>query len=147
MEVILTEDVTHVGEMGQVVSVAPGFGRNYLIPQGLAIPATTSNKKQLNHQLADIERRKVAEQIEARKLLGHIDGVAITIPKRAGEDDILFGSVTNREIAAVLLEEGHAIDRKQVMLTRPIGELGIYEVPIKLASGVLAHVKVWVVAL
>lgn len=147
MEVILTEDVRHVGEMGQVVKVAPGYGRNYLIPQGLAIPATTSNKKQLEHQLADIERRKVKSQEEARKILGDIHGVSITIPKRSGAEDILFGSVTAREIAMVLSEQGHAIDRKQVMLDRPIGELGIYEVPIKLASGVSAYVKVWVVAL
>ncbi|MEZ4461036.1 MAG: 50S ribosomal protein L9 [bacterium] len=147
MEIILTEDVRHVGEMGQVVKVAAGYGRNYLIPQGLAIPATTGNKKQLEHQLADIERRKVKAQEEARKILGTIDAVSITIPKRAGADDTLFGSVTTREIATLLSEQGHKIDRKQVMLDRPINELGIYEVAIKLASGVSAHVKVWVVAL
>ena len=147
MEIILTEDVRHVGEMGQVVKVAAGYGRNYLIPQGLAIPATTGNKKQLEHQLADIERRKLKAQEEARKILGTIDAVSITIPKRAGADDTLFGSVTTREIATLLSEQGHKIDRKQVMLDRPINELGIYNVAIKLASGVSAHVKVWVVAL
>ena len=147
MEIILTEDVRHVGEMGQVVKVAAGYGRNYLIPQGLAIPATTGNKKQPEHQLADIERRKLKAQEEARKILGTIDAVSITIPKRAGADDTLFGSVTTREIATLLSEQGHKIDRKQVMLDRPINELGIYNVAIKLASGVSAHVKVWVVAL
>lgn len=147
MEIILTEDVRHVGEMGQVVKVAPGFGRNFLIPQGLAIPATTGNKKQLEHQLAEIERRKAKAQAEARKLLGEIEGISITIPKRAGADDVLFGSVTSREIATVLSEQGHKVDKKQVMLDRPLNELGIYDVAIKLASGVSATVKVWVVAL
>ncbi len=147
MEVILKEDVKNLGEMGEVVKVAPGYGRNFLIPKGLAVLATPGNKKQLQHQLADIARTKAAQQAEARKLLGELEGVSITIPKRAGEEDRLFGSVTNREIADVLTQQGHKIDRRQIDLEKPINELGIYEVPVKLASGIFANVKVWVVAL
>jgi large subunit ribosomal protein L9 len=147
MEVILKEDVKNLGEMGEVVKVAAGYGRNFLIPKGMAVLATTGNKKQLEHQLAEIEKAKAVQQAEARKLLGEIDGVSITIPKRAGDEDKLFGSVTSREVADVLTQQGHKVDRRQVDLDRPISELGIYSVPVKLASGIQAHVKVWVVAL
>jgi large subunit ribosomal protein L9 len=147
MEIILKEDVKNLGEMGEIVKVAPGYGRNFLIPKGLAVLATAGNKKQLQHQLADIARTKAAQQAEARKLLGELNGVSITIPKRAGDEDRLFGSVTNREIADVLTQQGHKIDRRQIDLEKPINELGIYEVPVKLASGIFANVKVWVVAL
>ncbi|QED27005.1 50S ribosomal protein L9 [Microvenator marinus] len=147
MEVILKEDVKNLGEMGEVVKVAAGYGRNFLIPKGMAVLATMGNKKQLEHQLAEIEKAKAVQQAEARKLLGEIDGVSITIPKRAGDEDKLFGSVTSREVADVLTQQGHKVDRRQVDLDRPISELGIYSVPVKLASGIQAHVKVWVVAL
>jgi len=147
MEIILTEDVPKLGEMGEVVSVAPGYGRNYLIPQGLAIPATSGNKKQLDHQLAQIEARREEERAAAREILGSIDDVSITIPKRVTEEDKLYGSVNAREVAEVLVGQGHDVDRKQVVLEQPLRELGIYDVPIKLASGIYAHVKVWVVAM
>jgi len=147
MEVILKEDVKNLGEMGEIVKVAAGYGRNFLIPKGMAVLATSTNKKQLEHQIGEIERAKALQQEEARKILGQIDGISITIPKRAGEEDKLFGSVTNREIADVLTQQGHKIDRRQVDVDRGINELGIYEVPVKLASGIHAKVKVWVVAL
>ena len=123
MEVILKEDVKNLGEMGEVVKVAAGYGRNFLIPKGMAVLATTGNKKQLEHQLAEIEKAKAVQQAEARKLLGEIDGVSITIPKRAGDEDKLFGSVTSREVADVLTQQGHKVDRRQVDLDRPISEL------------------------
>ena len=102
MQVILTEDVPKLGEMGEIVSVSPGYGRNYLIPQGLAIPATSGNKAQVRHQLGDIERRKGLEREAARGTFEKLDGQSITVPKRAGEEDKLYGSVTNREIAEIL---------------------------------------------
>lgn len=147
MEVILTEDVPKLGEMGEIVSVTPGYGRNYLIPRGMAIPATRANKAEVEHNLAQIERRKEAERQAAQGLLKKLDGLSITVPKRAGDDEKLYGSVTNREIADLLNQQGHELDRKQVILEQPIQELGIYLVPIKLASGIYANVKVWVVAL
>ncbi len=147
MEVILTEDVRNLGEMGEIVKVKPGYGRNYLIPQGLAMPATSGNRAELEHRMAQIEKRKAQQQEEARKIVGEIDGISITIPKRAGEEDKLFGSVTSREIADVISQQGVEVDKRQIELVRPIGELGIYQVPVKLASGVFAHVKVWVIAM
>lgn len=147
MQIILTEDVKNLGEMGQIVEVADGYGRNFLIPQGMALPATTSNKKALNHQIARIEARREKERAAAREILGTIDGVSVTIPMRVGDQDRLFGSVTNRDIAAALAQQGVDVDRKQIDLDSPISELGIYEVAIKLASGIYANIKVWVVAM
>ena len=146
MDVILTTDVENLGEMGEIVKVAPGYGRNFLIPKGFALPATLSNRKQLNHLVAQVERRKERERQEALGVLGQLDNLSITISKQVGEADKLFGSVTNREIADQLVAAGFAIERRQVILQRPLGELGIYHVPVKLASGVTANLRVWVVA-
>ncbi len=147
MQIILCEDVPNLGEMGDVVEVKPGYGRNYLIPQGLAILATRGNKAKLDHDLAEIERRKQEEREAARGAFDALDGQSITIPKRAGDEDKLFGSVTNREIADVLAAQGFEVDRRMVVLEQPIQELGIYLIPIKLASGIYAKTKVWVVAM
>ncbi len=147
MDVILTEDVAKLGEMGEIVSVAPGYGRNFLIPRGMAIPATNSNRAQVNHHLAEIEKRKTEERAAAQGLLAKLSGVSVTVPKRSGDEEKLYGSVTNREIADLLIQQGHEVDKKMVVLEQPINELGIYLVPIKLASGIYAHVKVWVVSL
>lgn len=147
MEVILTEDVPKLGEMGEIVSVAPGYGRNYLIPQGLAIPATSGNKNQITHEIDLIEQRKEREREAAQGVLEELDGISITIPKRASDEDSLYGSVNAREIADVLEQQGHEVTRKMVVLEQPIDELGIYRVPIKLASGIYADVDVWVIAM
>ena len=147
MDVILTEDVHKLGEMGEIVSVAPGYGRNYLIPRGMAIPATNSNRAQVDHHLAEIEKRKQDERKAAQGLLATLNGVSVTVLKRAGDEEKLYGSVTNREIADLLTLEGHDVDKRMVVLEQPIQELGIYLVPIKLASGIYANVKVWVVNL
>lgn len=147
MEVILTEDVPNLGEMGEIVEVANGYGRNYLIPQGMAEPATAARKRQIEHRIAVIDARKEKEREEARGMLGDIDGVSISVPSRVAEGDKLYGSVTARDIAEVLNQQGHDVARKQVQLDEPIGELGIYEIPIKLASGIFAHIRLWVVAM
>lgn len=147
MQVILTEDVRNLGEMGEIVDVKPGYGRNFLIPQGLAVPATSRHKSKLDHQLAEIERRKALEQEEARKIVGDIDGISVTIPKRASDEDKLYGSVTDREIAEVVSQQGTAVEAKQIVMDSAIGELGIYKVPVKLASGIFAEVTVWVIAM
>lgn len=147
MQVILTEDVKNVGDMGEIVEVADGYGRNFLIPKGLALPATSGNRKQLEHQMRLIEKRREAEREAAREILGDIDGISITIPMRVGDSDRLYGSVTNRDIATALSQQGVEVDRKQIEIDRPLSELGIYQVPIKLASGIFANVRVWVVAM
>jgi large subunit ribosomal protein L9 len=146
MDVILTEDVSNLGEMGEIVSVAPGYGRNFLIPRGMAIPATNANKAQVAHHLAEIDKRKADERAAAQGMLKALQGVSVTVPKRAGDEERLYGSVTNREIADLLAAQGHTVDKKQVVLEQPINELGIYLVPIKLASGIYANIKVWVVS-
>lgn len=147
MEVILTEDVKNLGEMGEIVVVAPGYGRNYLIPKGLALPASAARKKELEHKRAQIELKKEKERAAALGIRGKIDGVSITIAKRVSEGNSLYGSVTEREIADVLASEGHSVERRQVQLDAHLDELGVYKVAIKLASGVYAEVRVWVVAM
>lgn len=147
MEVILLEDVRNLGEMGEIVDVANGYGRNYLIPQGLAEPATAARKNQIEHQIAVIESRREKERAAAQEIVGDIDGVSISVPSRIAEDDQLYGSVTARDVADVLAQQGIEVDHKQVELDEPVRELGIYKVPIKLASGVYAHIRLWVVAM
>lgn len=147
MEVILLEDVRNLGEMGEIVDVAPGYGRNYLIPQGLAEPATASNKSQIEHQLGIIEARKEREREEAQGILGEIEGVSISVPARVTDEDRLYGSVGRRDVAETLKQQGFDIDRKQVMMDQPVDELGIYEIPIKLASGIYANIRLWVVVM
>ena len=147
MEVILLEDVRNLGEMGEIVDVADGYGRNFLIPQGMAEPATASKKNQIDHQLSVVEARKQRERHEAQGVLGELDGISISVPSRVAEGAELYGSVSKRDIADVLGHEGHDVTHKQVELDEPIGELGIYKVPIKLASGIYAHVRVWVMAM
>ncbi|MGM0555070.1 MAG: 50S ribosomal protein L9 [Myxococcota bacterium] len=147
MEIILLEDVRNLGEMGEIVDVSPGYGRNYLIPQGLAEPATVSNKSQVEHQLGIIEARREREREEAQGILSEIEGVSISVPARVTDEDKLYGSVGPRDVAETLKQQGHDIDRKQVMLEQPIDELGIYEVPIKLASGIYANIRLWVVVM
>lgn len=147
MQVILTEDVANVGEMGEVVKVSAGYGRNYLIPQGLALPATHGYAKRIQHERDRIEKRKAREREEALKVVGDIDGISITIPMRVGEANKLFGSVGTRDISAALDSQGIKISRKQIQLARALSELGIYKIPVKLASGVFASVRVWVVAM
>jgi large subunit ribosomal protein L9 len=147
MQVILKEDVPNLGDMGEIVKVAAGYGRNYLIPQGLAVLATDSNTKQVQHEIALIEQRKERQRQAALGVLKHIDNIAVTIPMRAGESDKLFGSVTSRDIAEALTEQsGQKIERKHIALARPFTELGVYKVEVKLASGVKTTVRVWVVA-
>ncbi len=147
MQVILTEDVPNLGDMGEVVKVAPGYGRNFLIPKGMALPASNNNAKQLQQEIARIERLKLEQREAALLILKDVDGVSVTIAMRAGDNDKLFGSVTNRDIAQALEQQGTKVDKKQVQLDRALTELGIYQVRVKLASGVHAQIKVWVVAL
>jgi large subunit ribosomal protein L9 len=146
MKVILSQDVEQVGKAGTVLEVADGFGRNYLIPRGFALPATARSINQVEHQ-----KRIVADQIaknrkDAEGLKARLEDVACKITREAGEEDKLFGSVTVRDIADVLAEEGFEIDHRKVILDQPIKHLGVFTVEVKLATDVVAKVKVWVVA-
>ena len=145
MKVILRSDVERLGSAGDVVSVAAGYARNFLLPRGFAVAATDGNV-----QLIEIEKKRLAkDQVrlkeEAAALAKELEQVSLTISKQAGEEDKLFGSVTNMEIAEALAKENHEIDKRKIILEEPIKALGIYTVPVKLHTEVTANVKLWVV--
>lgn len=146
MNVILTESVEGLGNIGDLVKVKPGFARNFLVPKGLAVEANTRNVKELEHQKRQMERKaqKVAQDAEAIK--ARIEAVQCVLAHRAGEEGKLFGAVTSKEIGDKLAAAGVEIDRKKIQLPEPIKALGDYQVPIKLAAGVVANIKVSVVA-
>lgn len=144
MRVILKQEVYNLGEAGDVVTVRPGYGRNYLIPRGLAIPANEGSIAQVEHQkrVGEAIKRK---QLGAAKDLGtRLEGIAVTIRREAGEDDRLFGSVTNRDVADALVAEGIAVDRRTIHLDEPIRAIGLFTVPVRLHREVTANVKVYV---
>jgi large subunit ribosomal protein L9 len=143
--VILTQDVDNLGKAGELVSVRPGYGRNYLVPRGLAVSATVRNKNRLEHEKAQIEKRVAKERATATELAGRINGMTLQFERQVGEDEKLFGSVTSRDIAEQLKRANLEIDHRWVALDQPVKALGKYEVPVKLAAGVVATLKFWVV--
>ncbi|TVQ96769.1 MAG: 50S ribosomal protein L9 [Deltaproteobacteria bacterium] len=147
MEIILTEDVPNLGSMGDLVKVKPGYGRNYLIPRGFAVLATRGNRRHLDHVMRQIEDRKAKLRVGAEAKAGALRDTAITIARQAGDDDRLFGSVTNRDIEAALEALGHPIERRRILVKEPIKTLGIYHIPLKLHADVTVNLPVWVCAL
>jgi large subunit ribosomal protein L9 len=145
MQVILTQDVENLGKAGEVVSVRPGYGRNYLVPRGFAVTATVHNKNRLAHEKAVIERKVAKERATANELASRINGMTLQFERMVGEDEKLFGSVTSRDIAEQLKKANVEIDHRWVQLEQPIKALGKYEVSIRLAAGVVAQLKFWVV--
>jgi large subunit ribosomal protein L9 len=144
MEVILREDIEKLGARGQVVKVAAGYARNFLLPKRLAVAATESNKK-IVEQERQAHLRKEAKAVgEAQDLAKLMLGVAITIKQKAGEADQLFGSVTSKDIADALASKGYEIDRRKIQLAEPIKQLGEYTVPIRLHKDVTADISVLV---
>jgi large subunit ribosomal protein L9 len=142
VKVILKENIETLGHIGDIVKVAPGYARNYLLPKGLAIEATLKNAKALDHAKRQMEykKNKVLEQVKA--LAAKIEGIALTLTHQAGEGDKLFGSVTNMELAEKLQSLGIDIDRKKILLAEPIKHLGEFTVAIKLHPEVSANLKV-----
>ena len=145
MQVILKEAVGKLGEEGDMVSVADGYARNYLIPRDLAIEATGKNRRTLEHEKLMESNRAVKEKRDAERLAGELANLSCTIHMQAGENDRLFGSVTSLDIAAALEEQGIEIDRRKIVLDEPIKELGVFTVPAKIHPDVTANIKVWVV--
>lgn len=145
MKVILQETVANVGEAGEVVDVAGGFGRNFLIPQGKAVAATPRNVKLLAAQRRVIQDRLRKTKKEAEDLAARLRAVPCVIARRAGEEEKLFGSVTSQDIADFLKEKGVEIDRKKIELEGPIKTLGEHQVPIKLHPQVTEMIAVKVV--
>ena len=145
MELLLKQTIEHLGRVGDVVKVKNGYGRNYLLPLGLAVTVTKAN-------VADIERARAQALAEEEARIGTLKELAqklaetsITIEGRANAEGHLFGSVSTAQIAAALRDKGLAIDERQIRLTAPLKEIGVVDVPVHLHAGVEATVKVWVV--
>lgn len=145
MQVILTEDVANLGKSGELVAVKPGYGRNYLIPQGLAVAATKNNIARVQHTKKVIAERQAKARAAAEATAGKLGSVTVQIERAVGEGDKLFGSVTTKDIAEALAAQGHQVDKKSIVLADPIKALGQYTVDVKLSSGIAAQIKVWVV--
>ena len=146
MEVILREHVDNVGRRGEVVKVADGYARNYLLPRKLALLATDGNKKQIERERAKFDALEAEEQKVAEALAGRLAGVEIAIARKVGETEALYGSVTTSDIAEALAAKGFDIDRRKMQLAEPIKKLGEYDLPVKLHRDVITHLKVKVVA-
>ena len=142
MKVILTADLPHVGKPGQVVDVANGYGRNYLIPRGFAIPATPSNERSLAQQQKARSAREARDKAEAEALAGQLQALALSITKKTGEGERLYGSVTSMDIADLLKGQGILLDRRRIVLDTPLKTLGTHRVPIRLHPEVVAEVEV-----
>jgi large subunit ribosomal protein L9 len=145
MQVILKQRLENLGHAGEVVSVKPGYARNYLIPQGFAYEATEANLRRIERERAQIEKRGAEEVTEARERAGKIEGTSVTFSARAGEEGKLFGSITSADIAEKLAEQGIESDRRQIVLDEPLKALGVFAVPIRLHAEVRPEIKVWVI--
>jgi large subunit ribosomal protein L9 len=142
MEVILKEDVSKLGSRGDVVRVAEGYGRNYLLPRKLAIEATAGNKQVIDQMRAASLRRSAKEKAQAEELSKQFDGLTVSFQRRSGEQEQLFGSVTSGDIAEALEKKGFNLDRRKIQLHEPLKTIGEFMVPIKLHKDVTAHLKV-----
>ncbi len=142
MEVILKEDVPKLGHRGDVVRVAEGYGRNYLLPRKLAIEATHANKAVIEQMKQSAIRRSAVEKSDAENLSRQLEGVSVSFHRKAGEKDQLFGSVTSGDIADALTHKGFNIDRRKIQLHDPLKNLGEFDVPVRLHRDVTSRVKV-----
>ena len=146
MEVILREHVDNVGRRGEIVKVADGFARNYLLPRKLALPVTPGNLKHIERERAKFEAHEAEERQGAQAVATKLVGLVVLISRKVGETEALYGSVTSTDIATSLASQGLEIDKRKIQLHEPIKRLGEYEVPIKLHRDVVAPIKVKVVA-
>lgn len=145
MKVILIEDVDRVGRKGDIRNVANGYGRNFLLPRKLAVVATEGNLKQVEQLKKREKVREAKEETDALQMKEQLEQVSLTIAMKAGEGDVLFGSVTSSDISEALEKEGYSIDKRKVELDEPIKRLGVFDVSVKLFRNVNASVKIWVV--
>jgi large subunit ribosomal protein L9 len=145
MQVILKERLEKLGDAGEIVSVKPGYARNFLIPKGLAYEATEGNRRRIEMERARLDKDASAQLEAARTQAGALEGVSVTFDARAGEEGKLFGSITSTDIAEKLAAQGIEIDRRQIQLDEPLKALGVFSVPIRLHPDVKPEIKVWVV--
>ena len=146
MEVILKEDVANLGHRGDVVKVADGYGRNFLLPRKLALQATLANKAVIEQMKAAAARRSAEEKVQAQALVAKLEPLTLSFTRKSGENGQLFGSVTTADIAGELATKGFEIDRRKIQLSEPIKSLGNFTVSVKLHREVTAHVGVHVAA-
>ena len=145
MEVILREHVDNLGRRGDVVKVAAGYARNYLLPRKLALAVTEANKRQIERERKNAEARELEEKSQADAFAKRLSETEISIARRVGENDTLYGSVTSADIAAALTAKGFEIDKRKITLPEPLKALGEFTVPVKIHREVTAQVKVHVV--
>src|SRR5690348_12577860 len=144
MQIILQEDVEKLGNRGQVVTVAEGYARNFLLPRKLALEATAGNMKRLEKMRAAFAKKEATEKDSAQTLAELLNTVTLTISRKAGENDQLFGSVTSADVADGLAAQGYTIEKRKIVLSDPIKTVGEYQVPIKLFREITASVKLTV---
>ncbi len=145
MEVILLKTVERLGNRGDTVRVKPGYARNYLFPQQIALPATDSNKRKFEEGEKVRTRRDMVQMRDAKDQAGKLGNVSVTITVKVGEDEKLFGSVSSADIAKELENQGFQIDKRHVLLEEAIKKIGVYTVDVKLHREVVVPIKVWVV--
>ena len=145
MKVILQEDVANLGTTGQVVEVADGYGRNFLLPRSLAVLADERNTRRTEHVKRLAAARQTKVLASARELAAKITGTAVTIKRQAGAEDKLFGSVTNQDVQEALASQGVEVDRRNIVLAEPIRNIGVFQVAVRVHKSVEASVKVYVI--
>ncbi|HSB56101.1 MAG TPA: 50S ribosomal protein L9 [Gemmatimonadales bacterium] len=146
MEVILREDIKTLGKAGELVKVKPGYARNYLLPKGLAYEATEGNRKRIQAESKARSAKLEQEAGEARAMAARLGAVSLTLSRKAGEGDRLFGSITAQDLADALAAQGHAVDKRKIELEHPIKTIGQHTVPVRLHPDVIAEVRVTVAA-
>jgi len=145
MKVILRKEIENIGKTGDVVNVADGYARNYLIPEGLVFLATPQNLKKLEEEKKREEASKKKEKKEAEELKAKIESLSCTIARKTEQENKLFGSITPADISEELLAKGVEIDKKKIEIAQPVREFGIYTIPVRIHPEVEAHIKIWVV--
>ena len=142
MQIILQEDVDKLGHRGEVLEVAEGYARNYLLPHNLALPVTKSNLKQIERVKVSLAKREATERDGAQRQADLLAAVTVTLKRKAGENDQMFGSVTTSDISEALNAQGYSVDKRKIQLEQPIKALGEYQVSAKLHREVVASIKV-----
>lgn len=145
-QVILLEDVDHLGLVGAMVNVAPGYARNFLLPRHKAIEVSARNKRQLAHHQRLLAARAAKSRASAEALVARLEKLTVTFPRKVGEQDKLFGSVTSMDVHGALQAEGVEVERRRIALDAPLRELGEFVVPVRVGAGLQAQLKVCVVA-
>ena len=145
MRIVLRENVEKLGRRGEVLKVAAGYARNYLLPKKLAFLATDANLKRIEQERKVREVQETKDKQEAQALAERMSQLSLTAVRKVGENEMLYGSVTNADVAELLEKEGFNVDKRKILLDDPIKSLGIYEVVVKVHPEVTANVKVWVV--